>query len=455
MIASFFDSLPEHFALPLGNASHYTSLDFRPLSLGQMIHLLDHALRFKSPQHFEEAIARPLLLKQYHPTSSHKQDKFLLKECPSFWIQHTLHRLIQASLPPMPDESLQRASDGLAVLIEARRLVSWMPAFVERYWMQSTLNYSEAMEAHPDGVTNLYQLQDVLIPPSSLTYIKRVCKPSHLNPPELSKSEAQIPLLMSLWGIGMPSWGALCGYLWRHPEQLQRFGNSQFKEVPLLLEQVATYFKNTERHPPTEGWQSLQDILTWVTQDVSLFPPIETLVLVEGMTEEVLLPVLLTLKEVSSGVRVESCGGKTAMLRHYQRIRPWFRGRVRLILDADGKDVFHAIENALAPDDAVFLIPQGSIEDCYELPLFLEALNQVREGCVPLTPQDFQDWCHVQQGSRFSRSQLYQRFWLGLGLGNFDKTFLAKVISHNLSASPARYADLPKSLLNLVDFVIY
>lgn len=447
MTASFYASLPERVALPLGNASHASTLFFRPLSLGQLIHLLDHALRFKSPQHFEEAIARPLLLKQYQPSASPKAEKSLLKECPSFWIQHTLHRLIYASLPPLPTQAIQHSVEGLACLIEAHRLASWTPAFLARYWMQSTLQYSEAMEAHPDGVTSLHLLQDVLMPP-----------PSHATPWGVLPLEAQAsdtPLLMSLWGVGVPSWGVLCWHLWKHPKLRQRHGNPQFKEIPWLLEQARLYFETPQKHPPCEAFKNPQSIWAWVQSQTQLSPPLETLVLVEGMTEEVILPVLLGLKGCLQGIRVESCGGKTAMLRHYQRIRPWFKGRVRLILDADGKDVFHAIENALSPEDAVFLIPQGSIEDCYEVPLFLEALNQVREGCVPLTPQDFQSWCEAQQASRFSRSQLYQRFWLGLGLGNFDKTFLAKMISQNLNASFETQGDLPKSLLNLVHFVIY
>jgi len=172
------------------------------------------------------------------------------------------------------------------------------------------------------------------------------------------------------------------------------------------------------------------------------------------MTEEVLLPALLNIAGASNGIRVQSCGGKTAMLSHYQRIRPWFSGRIRLVLDADATDIDTPLQKSLHPQDALYLIPQGAIEDCYELPLFLNAINQVRQGFSPLGAEDFQDWCATQKVSKRSRSQVYHRFWVAHGLEGFDKTFLAHRIADALKRDSQALEKLPKGLLALLDFVL-
>ena len=412
-------SPPDVFSLSFGTLSGHLPLSFRTLNVAQLIHLFDHALRFKSPQHFDEQVARPLLTKQYQPTLNARQDRHFLKECPVLWVQYALYALIEASLPHMEDPSLIARCHALSVQLERQRFSQWDASFVEGYWIESTLNFSEAMVKHPDGVTHLSQLEDVL--DLGLTSVDL-------------KGQEESPLAYALHLGLLAPWGRLCHYLRVHTDAYQRFGNPQFKEVPQALALADSYFSD---------------------DDTSVVPSwIHTLVLVEGMTEEVLLPALLKIAGASDGIRVQSCGGKTAMLSHYQRIRPWFSGRIRLVLDADATDIDTPLQKSLHPQDALYLIPQGAIEDCYELPLFLNALNQIRQGFPPLSAEDFQTWCATQKVSKRSRSQVYHRFWVAHGLEGFDKTFLAHRIADTLKRDNQALEQLPKGLLALLDFVL-
>jgi hypothetical protein len=412
-------SPPDVFSLSFGTLSGHLPLSFRTLNVAQLVHLFDHALRFKSPQHFDEQVARPLLTKQYQPTLNARQDRHFLKECPVLWVQYALYALIEASLPYMEDPSLIARCHGLNLLLERQRFSQWDARFVEAYWIESTLNFSEAMVKHPDGVTHLSQLEDVL----------------DLGLPPCPLEEHKATPLAYVLGLGIVApWGRLCHYFRVHADVYHRFGNSQFKEVPQALALADAYFSGEDTsHEPSS---------------------IHTLVLVEGMTEEVLLPALLNIAGASNGIRVQSCGGKTAMLSHYQRIRPWFSGRIRLVLDADATDIDTPLQKSLHPQDALYLIPQGAIEDCYELPLFLNAINQVRQGFSPLGAEDFQDWCATQKVSKRSRSQVYHRFWVAHGLEGFDKTFLAHRIADALKRDSQALEKLPKGLLALLDFVL-
>ena len=415
-------SPPDIFNLSFGTFTGHLPLRFRTLNMSQLIYVLDHALRFKSPQHFDEHVARPLLIKQYQANPEARQDRHFLKECPVLWVQYALYALIEASLPHLEAGSLQETCRHLSLVLEKQRFAQWDASFMESYWIESTLNFSEAMVKHPDGVVSLSQLDDVLdlgLPPYAFLH------------EELEENQP-LSYLLRL-GILAP-WGRLCHYLRVHTEAYNRFVNVQFKEVPQALAVADAYF--------AEATMKLCST------------PVHTLILVEGMTEEVLLPALLKLAGAWQGIRVQSCGGKTAMLNHYQRLRPWFSGRIRLILDADAKDIDTALQKSLNPQDALYLIPQGAIEDCYELPLFLNALNQVRQGFPPITPQEFQDWCATQKMASRSRSQVYHRFWVAHGLEDFDKTFLAHCIADVLKTEAQSIEKLPKGLLSLLDFVL-
>ena len=83
----------------------------------------------------------------------------------------------------------------------------------------------------------------------------------------------------------------------------------------------------------------------------------------------------------------------------------------------------------LTPSDSLYRIPTGSLEDCYPVPLFLEAVNHFREGYKPLSLVDYEAWCRANNMGGSSRYHLYERFWQSHGLEQLDKTLLAKTVA--------------------------
>jgi hypothetical protein len=443
--------IPPHdifsFHHPKLTGSH--AFSFRPLTVRQLIHLLDHALRLKSPQHWDETIVRPLLLKQYQPSEHHKQDRASLKEWPVLWMHYTLHALIKGSLPALKDPQVDVTCQNWSLLLQAYRFRHWNNSFMQGYWMQSTLGFSDAMLQHPDGVTHLNALWDVLDCGDS--YFEPVEEPS-VNQ-EASPSDFSAFVYSVHMGI-TPQWGRIAHYLWSEATLYARFYNPQFKEVPWVLTQTALYFEAYSSQKACRTLASFQQLSQdWESLQTG-FHPVHTIVLVEGMTEEVLLPALLKGRVNTEGIQVQGCGGKTAMLSHYQRMRPWFKGRFRLVLDADAQDVIAPLEKQLQSSDTYYLIPEGSIEDCYELPLFIKAINQVRIGFPPVTLEHFQAWCRDYKMSSYNRLQVYERFWLAQGLDRLDKTFLAQTIVQTCLNTEEKSLAIPKGLRSLVDFMV-
>jgi hypothetical protein len=434
---------------------------FHGLSLKECFHVLDHALRWRHPHPFDETVVRPLLLKKLVALPEHRDVRQSLKEWPLEWVHHLLYRLMHQALHQEEAVAIEKQPSWVVHLsyeVEWHRLKRIKPAFLETYWLNTALNYTESMARHPGGVLSIHDLTDVL---QAHEWAGLLDAPI----PEAVLALAT-PTHQPLWEhhlryTGLPPWGPLLLFGCTHRELLQAQGilNPQHRELPYWLDWMdRCCTRHTAAKSPEHG--------TVFPLQANNHPPPIYLILVEGLTEEMILPHLLEhihlhasnhhppKKDVEQphtpDYRIISCGGKTAMLKRFEEFRQWFNGSILGVLDADAPDVEQALRLRLHRQDAVYRIPQGSMEDCYGLPLFLAALNHLRPGYPALTPFDYQTWCRQHGGGHsLSRLERYQRFWAHHGLGQLDKPLLARAITEVL---PHHQKGLPQGMTALLTF---
>jgi hypothetical protein len=107
--------------------------------------------------------------------------------------------------------------------------------------------------------------------------------------------------------------------------------------------------------------------------------PIRCLILVEGTTEEVLLPVFAkaTGLDLSQGqLLLLSAGGKNQVFLLYKKYAALLNVPIVMLLDNDAEDQLMAHQQEIRPQDLTTILPEGEMEDAYPLPLLIRTINQ-------------------------------------------------------------------------------
>ncbi|MBK8190129.1 MAG: ATP-dependent endonuclease [Vampirovibrionales bacterium] len=176
---------------------------------------------------------------------------------------------------------------------------------------------------------------------------------------------------------------------------------------------------------------------TGANETPSFVRPVRKLILVEGVTETLVLPAFaraLGLSLSGAGAFMMAAGGKKPLARLYEEYAPITAGPIAALLDNDARDGAQALQNALRPQDTLIILSPGEMEDAYPLALMLRALNQELTPSRPLSESDWQaaqaEW--RQEKGRSPRTvETLQALWKRYGLegGTFDKARFAQAIA--------------------------
>lgn len=108
--------------------------------------------------------------------------------------------------------------------------------------------------------------------------------------------------------------------------------------------------------------------------------PIEKVVLVEGITEEILLPKFAKLCGCDfdkRGINLISAGGKNQVVRIFYQLADVLKLPIFVLLDSDAKSNFEEIKPKLRKGDKVYVLKNGEFEDVLPLNLIKRTLNQM------------------------------------------------------------------------------
>lgn len=106
--------------------------------------------------------------------------------------------------------------------------------------------------------------------------------------------------------------------------------------------------------------------------------PISKLVLVEGITEEILLPEFAKILDYDfnkNGVFVLGTGGKSKVIQLYNKYKHILKAPIIILLDNDAMPVFEQIKKNLKRKDKAMIIQKGEFEDILPLNLIKRAIN--------------------------------------------------------------------------------
>lgn len=155
--------------------------------------------------------------------------------------------------------------------------------------------------------------------------------------------------------------------------------------------------------------------------------PVQTLVIVEGETEKILLPLFVEAMGLdlnALGIDLLPAGGKNHVLSIYGEASRYLNIPVCIVLDSDAREIAEELAPIKRAQDYIFQIAEGEFEDLYDLNLTLRAINRHYQPYPEVTRERFQELAEASQAK--GRVQALRVLWQSYNLGSFDKIEFAR-----------------------------
>ena len=151
--------------------------------------------------------------------------------------------------------------------------------------------------------------------------------------------------------------------------------------------------------------------------------PIQKLLLVEGITEEILLPVFsryLGFDFYREGIHIVAAGGKNQVVKMYYRLIEELRIPIFVLLDKDAEDNINQIKPKLRDIDKIHLVSCGEFEDLLPKSLIIKTLNNELSNFASVSDEDF--------APELSSAENLENIFKTKGLHEFKKAEFAKLV---------------------------
>ena len=124
-----------------------------------------------------------------------------------------------------------------------------------------------------------------------------------------------------------------------------------------------------------------------------LLYPIEQVVIAEGITEEILLPVFAEHCDYDfyeNGVKIIAAGGKNQVVKLYYKMCEELRLPIFVLLDKDAESNEYSINTKLRKTDKVYLLDCGEFEDLLPKELIVKTVNNEFKNFVSIKKSDLE-----------------------------------------------------------------
>ena len=155
--------------------------------------------------------------------------------------------------------------------------------------------------------------------------------------------------------------------------------------------------------------------------------PIQKVILVEGITEEILLPVFsryLGFDFYREGIQIIPAGGKNQVVKMYYKIAGELKIPIFLLLDKDAEDNLKQISPRLRECDKIHLVACGEFEDMLPRTLIIKTVNNELNNFASVSDEDFDN--------TISNAANLENIFKTKGLHEFKKADFAKLVSDNI-----------------------
>ncbi len=177
----------------------------------------------------------------------------------------------------------------------------------------------------------------------------------------------------------------------------------------------------------------------------SLGFPVEKLLIAEGITEEILLPVFadkLGNNFNKKGIYIVGAGGKSKSPSLYLEIKNKLNIPIVLLFDLDAKEICNILEDILQKKDKYILIEKGEFEDILSINLIKRTLNNEYEPATPLSVEDLK--IHEKMCENI------EEFYRTRHLGEYKKSKVAKLLSENIKYPTDISEDIKEILSKII-----
>ena len=185
--------------------------------------------------------------------------------------------------------------------------------------------------------------------------------------------------------------------------KLKAYENSTFvndKNVDILLDNSLDYVSvlkllQVDKPINLEWLNSLRENTDMyrMREEKGLQYPVSLVVIVEGITEEILLPQfskVLGLDFLAHGIKILPAGGKNQVVKLYYSLSEELRLPIFVLLDKDAVENVNLINRKLRDEDRVHLLNSGEFEDLLPLNLILKTINSHLKNFASISIKDLE-----------------------------------------------------------------
>ena len=220
-------------------------------------------------------------------------------------------------------------------------------------------------------------------------------------------------------------------------KKLLKYENSTFildKNTTELIDNKINYkaFLNLIDETSVKNLQWLKALnptkeIKELRKEKELLFPIEKVVIVEGATEEILLPEFAKLCKYNfaqNGIYVIPAGGKNQVVKLYYELIEYLRCPIFVLLDKDAKENLEQIKPKLRKTDKIHLLKCGEFEDLIPIDLINRTLEYELSTLSIIDKNIFQ--------TQEPRTKVLEEIFKTRGMHEFKKAEFAKMIKNNI-----------------------
>ena len=155
--------------------------------------------------------------------------------------------------------------------------------------------------------------------------------------------------------------------------------------------------------------------------------PVKKLLLCEGITEEILLPVFSKICGYDfneNGIYVISAGGKNQVVKYFYNFANNLKIPIFVLLDNDAKSNLEEIKPRLREFDKIHLLKSGEFEDMLPNSLIIKTLNYATKN-ISIAPIEGLE-------TATSKVEFLEEFFKHRGLHEFKKAEFAQLVKENI-----------------------
>lgn len=176
-------------------------------------------------------------------------------------------------------------------------------------------------------------------------------------------------------------------------------------------------------------------------QEIGLKYPLEKIILVEGITEEILLPKLSKICGYDfdkAGIHVISAGGKNQVVKLFYQFAEILKLPMFVLLDNDAIENYQEISPKLRAQDKVHVLKSGEFEDTIPLNLIKRTLNRHFKNYFSIAIEDLR--------KDMPMTKILDDIFKSRGL-EFKKAEFASLVEKNIS----NIKDVSEEILAVVE----